>query len=72
MSSPPAHPDAGDPTSPPDARDPPAHPDAGDPASQPVFPDEILEEIFLRLDAMEDIARASAACTAFRRAKKPG
>ncbi|XP_066358459.1 uncharacterized protein [Miscanthus floridulus] len=30
-------------------------------------PDEILEEIFLRLDAAEDLARASAACTTFRR-----
>ncbi|KAJ1266351.1 hypothetical protein BS78_08G144300 [Paspalum vaginatum] len=38
------------------------------PASQPVFfPDEILEEIFLRLDAAADVARASAACTTFRR-----
>ncbi|CAD6266968.1 unnamed protein product [Miscanthus lutarioriparius] len=40
---------------------------AGAPASQLVFPDEILEEIFLRLDAVEDLVRASAACTAFRR-----
>ncbi|WVZ91234.1 hypothetical protein U9M48_037431 [Paspalum notatum var. saurae] len=37
------------------------------PASQPVFPDEILEEIFLRLDAAADVARASAACATFRR-----
>ncbi|CAL4897836.1 unnamed protein product [Urochloa decumbens] len=37
------------------------------PASQPVFPDEILEEIFLRLDAAADLARASAACTTFHR-----
>ncbi|OQU79580.1 uncharacterized protein LOC8070145 isoform X1 [Sorghum bicolor] len=46
---------------------PPAHSVACAPASQPVFPDEILEEIFLRLDAAEDLARASAACTAFHR-----
>ncbi|CAL4897834.1 unnamed protein product [Urochloa decumbens] len=37
------------------------------PASLPVFPDEILEDIFLRLDAAADLARASAACTTFRR-----
>ncbi|CAN6334978.1 unnamed protein product [Urochloa humidicola] len=37
-------------------------PVAGAPASQPVFPDEILEEIFLRLDAAADLA-----CTTFRR-----
>ncbi|CAL4891719.1 unnamed protein product [Urochloa decumbens] len=36
-------------------------------AAQPVFPDEILEEIFLRLDAAADLARASAACPSFRR-----
>ncbi|CAN6343278.1 unnamed protein product [Urochloa humidicola] len=30
-------------------------------AAQPVLPDEILEEIFLRLDAAADLARASAA-----------
>lgn len=46
---------------------PPAHPDAGDPASQPIFTDEILGEIFLRLDSAADLARASAACTAFLR-----
>ncbi|CAD6267005.1 unnamed protein product [Miscanthus lutarioriparius] len=46
---------------------PAAHRVACAPASQPVFPDEILEEIFLRLDAAEDLARASAACTTFRR-----
>ncbi|XP_066359611.1 uncharacterized protein [Miscanthus floridulus] len=46
---------------------PPAHPDAGDPASQLIFTDEILGEIFLRLDAAADVARASAACTAFLR-----
>ncbi|CAL4891024.1 unnamed protein product [Urochloa decumbens] len=42
-------------------------PVAGAPASQPVFPDEILEDIFLRLDAAADLARSSAACTTFRR-----
>ncbi|CAL5093109.1 unnamed protein product [Urochloa decumbens] len=34
-------------------------------AAQPVFPDEILEEIFVRLDAAADLARASAACSSF-------
>ncbi|CAN6361303.1 unnamed protein product [Urochloa humidicola] len=34
-------------------------------AAQPVFPDEILEEIFLRLDAAADLARTSAACSSF-------
>ncbi|CAL5092375.1 unnamed protein product [Urochloa decumbens] len=42
-------------------------PVAGAPASQTVFPDEILEDIFLRLDAAADLARSSAACTTFRR-----
>ncbi|KAJ1266326.1 hypothetical protein BS78_08G142300 [Paspalum vaginatum] len=37
------------------------------PASQPVFPEEILEEIFIRLDTAADVARASAACTTFHR-----
>jgi hypothetical protein len=46
---------------------PAAHPIGGAPAAQPVFPDEILEEIFVRLDAAADIARTSAACTTFRR-----
>ncbi|XP_066359643.1 uncharacterized protein [Miscanthus floridulus] len=46
---------------------PPPPPDAGDPASQPIFTDEILGEIFLRLDTAADLARASAACTAFLR-----
>ncbi|OEL20123.1 hypothetical protein BAE44_0018858 [Dichanthelium oligosanthes] len=32
-----------------------------------VVPDDILEEIFLRLDAAADLARASAACTTFHR-----
>ncbi|CAD6342073.1 unnamed protein product [Miscanthus lutarioriparius] len=45
---------------------PAAHQVAGAPSSLPIFPDEILEEIFLRLDAAEDLARASAACTTFR------
>uniref|UniRef100_A0A0E0EVL9 F-box domain-containing protein n=1 Tax=Oryza meridionalis TaxID=40149 RepID=A0A0E0EVL9_9ORYZ len=31
------------------------------------LPDEVLEEIFLRLDALPDLARASAACATFRR-----
>ncbi|CAD6266966.1 unnamed protein product [Miscanthus lutarioriparius] len=46
---------------------PPPPPDAGDPASQPIFTEEILGEIFLRLDTAADLARASAACTAFLR-----
>ncbi|RCV18856.1 hypothetical protein SETIT_3G337000v2 [Setaria italica] len=37
------------------------------PTAQPVLPDEILEEIFLRLDAAADLARTSAACSSFRR-----
>ncbi|KAL6622626.1 hypothetical protein ACP70R_032505 [Stipagrostis hirtigluma subsp. patula] len=37
------------------------------PAEQGFLPDELLEEIFLRLDAADDLARASAACTLFRR-----
>ncbi|CAN6361803.1 unnamed protein product [Urochloa humidicola] len=41
--------------------------DAGFPASLLIFPDEILGEIFLRLDSADDLARASAACTAFLR-----
>ncbi|KAL6623441.1 hypothetical protein ACP70R_033320 [Stipagrostis hirtigluma subsp. patula] len=36
-------------------------------AAQPDLPDELLEEIFLRLDAAADLARASVACTSFRR-----
>ncbi|CAN6361283.1 unnamed protein product [Urochloa humidicola] len=36
-------------------------------AAQSVFPDEILEDIFLRLDAAADLARASAACSTFLR-----
>ncbi|CAN6356487.1 unnamed protein product [Urochloa humidicola] len=36
-------------------------------AAQPDLPDEILEEIFLRLDAMADLARAFAACSCFHR-----
>jgi hypothetical protein len=46
---------------------PASRPVGGAPAAQPVFPDEILEEIFVRLDAVADIARTSAACTTFRR-----
>ncbi|CAN6356965.1 unnamed protein product [Urochloa humidicola] len=45
----------------------PAHRIAGAPAAQPALPDELLEDIFPRLDAAEDLARASAACTTFRR-----
>ncbi|KAF8776679.1 hypothetical protein HU200_003407 [Digitaria exilis] len=37
------------------------------PASLQVLPDELLEDIFLRLDAVADLARGSAACTDFRR-----
>ncbi|CAN6352346.1 unnamed protein product [Urochloa humidicola] len=36
-------------------------------AAQPGLPDELLEDIFLRLDAAADLARASAACTTFHR-----
>ncbi|CAN6334423.1 unnamed protein product [Urochloa humidicola] len=35
--------------------------------SSPVFPDEILEDIFVRLDAAADLARASTACSTFLR-----
>jgi hypothetical protein len=39
------------------------------PAAQahPPLPDELLEDIFLRLDAADDLARASASCATFRR-----
>ncbi|TVU49115.1 hypothetical protein EJB05_00407, partial [Eragrostis curvula] len=37
------------------------------PTEEPPLPDEILEDIFLRLDEAADLARASAACTSFRR-----
>jgi hypothetical protein len=40
---------------------------AAAPAAQPALPVEILEDIFLRLDAAADLARASAACTTFHR-----
>ena len=33
----------------------------------PVLPDEILDNIFLRLDAVTDIVRASTACKSHRR-----
>jgi hypothetical protein len=46
---------------------PAARPYAGAPSPQPIFPDEILGEIFLRLDSAADLARASAARTAFIR-----
>ncbi|CAL4898684.1 unnamed protein product [Urochloa decumbens] len=36
-------------------------------AAQPALPDEILEDIFMRLDDAADLARASAACSSFRR-----
>ena len=34
---------------------------------RPALPDELLEDIFLRLDDAADLARASASCTSFRR-----
>ncbi|CAN6352439.1 unnamed protein product [Urochloa humidicola] len=40
---------------------------AAAPAADPPFPDELLEEIFLRLGGAADLARASAACASFRR-----
>ncbi|CAN6329829.1 unnamed protein product [Urochloa humidicola] len=40
---------------------------AGARAAQTDLPDEILEDIFVRLDSVADLARASAACTTFRR-----
>ncbi|CAL4904993.1 unnamed protein product [Urochloa decumbens] len=40
---------------------------AAAPAADPPFPDEILEEIFLRLGGAADLARACAACASFRR-----
>ncbi|KAL6847092.1 hypothetical protein ACP4OV_022945 [Aristida adscensionis] len=42
---------------------------AAAPAERPALPvpDELLEEIFVRLDAAADLARASAACASFRR-----
>ncbi|XP_066353903.1 uncharacterized protein [Miscanthus floridulus] len=40
---------------------------ARSPAAQIVHPDEIWEEIFLRLDAATDLAQVSAACSSFRR-----
>ncbi|KAL6623480.1 hypothetical protein ACP70R_033359 [Stipagrostis hirtigluma subsp. patula] len=36
-------------------------------AAQPALPDELLEDIFLRLDAARDVASAAAACASFRR-----
>ncbi|OEL37040.1 hypothetical protein BAE44_0001941 [Dichanthelium oligosanthes] len=40
---------------------------ASDPTAQPDLPDEILEDIFIRLDSAANLARASAACTTFHR-----
>ncbi|CAL4891042.1 unnamed protein product [Urochloa decumbens] len=40
---------------------------AGARAAQPNLPDEILEDIFIRLDSTADLARACAVCTTFRR-----
>ncbi|TVU38463.1 hypothetical protein EJB05_11834, partial [Eragrostis curvula] len=37
------------------------------PAAQAALTDELLEEIFLRLPTAADLARASTACTTFRR-----
>ncbi|CAL4905185.1 unnamed protein product [Urochloa decumbens] len=45
----------------------PTAPPPPPPAAQPPLPDELLEDIFLRLDAAEDLARASASCASFRR-----
>ncbi|CAL4905184.1 unnamed protein product [Urochloa decumbens] len=44
-----------------------AHRIAGDPAAQPALRDELLKDIFLRLDEAADLARGSVACTTFRR-----
>ncbi|XP_062204215.1 uncharacterized protein LOC133906358 [Phragmites australis] len=44
-----------------------ACPVAPTPAAQPALPDELLEDIFLRLGDAADLARASASCTSFRR-----
>ncbi|OEL21210.1 hypothetical protein BAE44_0017771, partial [Dichanthelium oligosanthes] len=35
--------------------------------ASPYLPEEILEDIFLRLSDVADLARASAVCTSFRR-----
>ncbi|CAL4897841.1 unnamed protein product [Urochloa decumbens] len=35
--------------------------------TEPPLPDEVMEDTFLRLDDAADLARASAACTSFRR-----
>nr|CAB3466470.1 unnamed protein product [Digitaria exilis] len=40
---------------------------AASPAAQPSLPDELLEDIFLRLDDGEDLVRAYASCFTFRR-----
>ncbi|KAL6847093.1 hypothetical protein ACP4OV_022946 [Aristida adscensionis] len=37
------------------------------PAARAVLPDELLEEVFLRLDDAADLARAAAACVSFLR-----
>ncbi|KAJ1255633.1 hypothetical protein BS78_K178400 [Paspalum vaginatum] len=41
--------------------------EAGDPPSLPVLPDEVLGDIFLCLEAANDLARVSSACKSFRR-----
>ncbi|CAN6338928.1 unnamed protein product [Urochloa humidicola] len=40
---------------------------AAAPAAQPELPDDILEDIFLRLDDAADLVRAAASCFSFRR-----
>ncbi|CAN6334968.1 unnamed protein product [Urochloa humidicola] len=35
--------------------------------TEPPLPDEVMEDIFLRLDDAADLARAFATCTSFRR-----
>ncbi|CAN6343783.1 unnamed protein product [Urochloa humidicola] len=37
------------------------------PASQPALPDDLVEDIFLRLDDAANLVRAYAFCTSFRR-----
>ncbi|GJM95180.1 hypothetical protein PR202_ga11888 [Eleusine coracana subsp. coracana] len=42
-------------------------PPASPAAAQPILPDDVLEDIFLRLDGAADLARLYAACSNFRR-----